>query len=142
MPSLSDLIRVVSIALTAVVAISFAVFVWDEAGTASKNQALLATPEGTHMEIRRDEHGRLITGETSREREWLDRVNDTITAPGESLGRNFSDDNPWAMRGAAFVFGLLVFLLGLRLLANWMGMQGPQYQAPERQKDDFTAGYR
>lgn len=142
MPNSSYLIRVISLALTAIVTISFVLFVWDEAGTASKNQALLATPQGKQIEIRRDEHGRLITGETSRVRAWIDRTNDALTSPGESLGKKVGDNNPWALRAFAFIFGLLIFLLGLRVLASWLGMQGPKYEAPERQKDDFTAGYR
>jgi hypothetical protein len=142
--NVSGLIRVVSILLTAIIAISFGLFVWDELGSASKNQAQLASKEGTQVAIVRDEHGRLTADENGKIRVNVDKANDVLTSPGESIGKNLGDGNAWAMRGLAFFFGLLVFLLGLRAIAAWIEMSGPAAQSGAQRgpQDGFTAGSR
>jgi hypothetical protein len=142
--NVSGLIRIVSILLTAAVAVSFGLFVWDELGSASKNQAQLATPGAVQTVSVRDVHGRLSPEQNSKIRVNIDRVNDAITSPGESIGRKTGQGNPWAMRGLAFIFGILVFLVGLRLLAGWIEMSGPASAkvTPHNPRDGYTAGSR
>ncbi|MBI2691602.1 MAG: hypothetical protein HYX29_06645 [Solirubrobacterales bacterium] len=142
--NVSGLLRVASILLTAIVAVSFGLFVWDELGSASKQQAQLATSGGARVATARDQHGRLTADENGKLRANLDKANDAITSPGESIGRKLGDGNVWAMRGAAFVFGMLVFLLGLRALAAWIEMSGPASDAGAQRgrHDGFTAGSR
>jgi predicted small integral membrane protein len=142
--NISGLIRLVSILLTAIVVISFGMFVWDELGSASKNQTQLASASGERVLSVRDLHGRLAVTENTTLRVDLDRANDMITGPGESIGRKFGNSEAWAMRGAAFFFGLLVFLVGLRLLAGYIEMSGPASGsvAPRNPQDGFTAGSR
>jgi hypothetical protein len=148
----ATLLRYISIVLCLIIVASFVMFVWDEAGTASKNQAAIALNDPL-AEIKRDEHGRLIkpapagstaaTSEPSEIRRTIDGINDTVTAPGEMVGEN-AGGNAWVMRSAALIFGLLLFGLGLSMLANWLGMDKQAYKVPERPRetDDFTPGGR
>ncbi|MGH2960518.1 MAG: hypothetical protein ACRDKE_12995 [Solirubrobacterales bacterium] len=142
--NVSGLLRVVSILLSAIVAVSFGLFVWDELGSASKQQAQLASTGGVQAAAARDLHGRFTSDENGKLRVNLDKANDAITSPGESIGKKLGDSNPWAMRGMAFLFGMLVFLLGLRLIAAWIEMSGPANQAGVQsgRQDGFTAGSR
>lgn len=142
--NVSGLLRVVSILLSAVIAISFGLFVWDELGSASKNQAQIASKSGDQVLIVRDEHGRITSDENGKIRVNLDKANDVLTSPGESIGKNAGDGGPWAMRGAAFFFGMFVFLLGLRLLASWIEMSGPASQTGTQsgRQGGFTASSR
>lgn len=143
MKSAAGLIRIASLVLTAIVAVSFGMFVWDELGSASKSQANLASPTGQQVIIARDSHGRLLPEENGKIRAKVDQANDAITSPGESIGNKLGDNNSWTMRGFAFIFGLLVFLVGLRLLATWVEMRDRpgRPQAPNPQQR-YTAGYR
>lgn len=142
--NVSGLLRVASILLSAIVAISFGLFVWDELGSASKQQTQLASASGAQDLVVRDGHGRLSSDENGKLRVNLDKVNDAITSPGESIGKKLDGSNAWAMRGAAFLFGMLVFLIGLRLLAAWIEMSGPASNngAQRGPQDAFTAGSR
>lgn len=152
MESAATLLRYISIVLCLIIVASFAMFVWDEAGTASKNQTAIAL-DNPLAETKRDEHGRQLTappegstaetGQPSEVRRTIDGINDAVTAPGESIGSSASD-NSWVMRSAAFIFGLLLFGLGLSMLANWLGASTEPYKVPERpqQTDDFTPGGR
>jgi predicted PurR-regulated permease PerM len=123
--NVSGIIRLISILLTAIVAVSFSLFVWDELGSASKNQTQLTTASGQTTLSVRDAHGRHTASENSKLRINIDKANDAITSPGESIGKKVGNNGPWAMRGAAFLFGMIVFLIGLRLLASWIEMSGP-----------------
>lgn len=142
--NVSGLLRIASILLSAIVAVSFGLFVWDELGSASKQQAQLATAGAAQVAVARDAHGRLTSDENGKLRVNLDKANDAITSPGESIGKKFGDSNAWAMRGAAFFFGMLVFLIGLRALAAWIEMSGPARNtgAQRGPQDGFTAGSR
>lgn len=140
--SIPGILRFLSIVLTAIVSISFISFVWDEAGTASKNQAAIARPDGTAAPYTRDQHGRLVGLHHSRIREQNDKIADQITSPGESLASSVSE-NEWALRLGAFLFGFLLFFLGLRWLASWLEMTRRPPPVEERQPDeDYTPGYR
>jgi predicted PurR-regulated permease PerM len=143
--NVSGLIRVVSIALTAVVVLSFGMFVWDELGSASKHQSQIANEENpTFAPAVRDVHGRLKADENSKLRVNIDKVNDAVTSPGEQIGKNASNSNIWAMRLASFIFGIALFLIGLRMLASWIEMRGPvQGKTVQRgPTDSYTAGSR
>jgi predicted PurR-regulated permease PerM len=137
-------IRLLSIVLTAIVAISFTLFVWDELGSASKNQAQLASKNGEQIALTRDLHGRLLASENSKLRVNIDKANDAITSPGEQIGKKVGNTNEWALRGLAFLFGIIVFLIGLRLLASWLEMNGsPSGQVTARNPQDaYTSGSR
>jgi predicted PurR-regulated permease PerM len=145
--NISGLIRAVSIILTAIVVVSFGMFVWDELGSASKQQGDIALSDKDNPQFAakvRDAHGRANVEQNSKLRVNIDKANDAITSPGEAIGKNASNSNDWAMRLAAFVFGILVFLIGLRLLASWIELSGPTsgkvvQRGPE---DSFTAGSR
>lgn len=119
MDSLAGLIRIASLALTAVIVVSFGLFVWDELDTASRTQLQMASPSGVVAVNGRDAHGRLTKPDQSKFRTKLDQVNDTLTSPGEEIGDKIGDGNPWTMRGFALIFGLLIFLVGPRMLADW-----------------------
>jgi hypothetical protein len=136
-------IRVLSLVLTAIVVVSFGMFVWDELGTASKSQAQLATASGIQSGYTRDVHGRIVVAAPSKIREKIDKANDTITSPGESIGKKVGQGNEWAMRGLAFIFGIALFLIGLRMLASWMELDGsPSGQVVQRGRGSYTAGSR
>jgi hypothetical protein len=142
--NVSGLLRIASILLSAIVAVSFGLFVWDELGSASKQQSQLATAGGAQVAVARDTHGRLTSDENGKLRVNLDKANDAITSPGESIGKKFGDSNAWAMRGAAFFFGMLVFLIGLRALAAWIELSGPARNTGTQRgpQDGFIAGSR
>ena len=139
MNNVSGLIRIVSIVLSAIVAISFSLFVWDELGAASKNQANLATPAAIQTQLVRDAHGRLLSEENGKIRIKLDQANDALTSPGESIGKQ-TGGNAWSMRFLSFLFGIIVFLVGLRMLANWIELR--ERPVASQQQQNYTAGYR
>lgn len=132
--------------LTAIVVISFVSFVWDEAGTASDNQLRISRPDGTAAPIVRDPHGRMQGLKHSKMRLKIDEASDSVTSPGETLGSSLGG-NPWALRGLAFVFGILVFFVGLRLLATWIEMSNVssanrQHSTRDVSDDDYTPAGR
>jgi hypothetical protein len=86
----------------------------------------------------------MTANENDKLRIRVDKANDALTSPGESIGKRFGDGDPWAMRVAAFAFGMLAFLIGLRLLASWIQLSGKTNVevAPRDPQDGFTAGSR
>jgi predicted PurR-regulated permease PerM len=137
-------IRLLSLVLTAIVAISFILFVWDELGSASKNQSELASKSGETVALTRDQHGRLAATENTKLRIDIDKINDAVTSPGESIGKKVGNGNEWAMRGLAFLFGIALFLIGLRMLASWLELNGnPAAKVtPRNPQDAYTSGSR
>ncbi len=115
----AGLIRIISTLLTVLVIVSYGLFMYDELGTASKNQTSVAA-NGAAVAVTRDQHGRMTGPETSKARLKIDQVNDAITSPGESIGNTLGKSNEWAMRTMALIFGLLVFGLGGQLLASYI----------------------
>jgi hypothetical protein len=142
--NLPGIVRALSIILTAIVVISFGSFVWDEARKASENQLLISRPGGEAEDYVRDPHGRLVGLDHTNVREKVDEIADSATSPAEGLGDSISDGNPWAMRGLAFLFGIAIFLFGLRGLARWLEMTtgGKTPSSGPPGGDDFTPGYR
>jgi hypothetical protein len=86
----------------------------------------------------------MTTPETATFRLKLDQVNDTLTSPGEQLGKSVGKSNEWAMRVLAFLFGIAVFGIGLRILAEWIEKSGTRRQGPAAPNTSggFTAGSR
>ncbi|MFT4048577.1 MAG: hypothetical protein QM648_01920 [Solirubrobacterales bacterium] len=129
--------------MTAVVVISFASFIADEAGTAKDESIATANDTAVVGAVtRRDQHGRREGIKHSKVRLKIDQVNDAVTSPGESIGQSASD-NPWAIRGLAFLFGIAAFFFGLRILANWLQMSkgsnaNREFVVHDVGNDDFT----
>jgi hypothetical protein len=144
--TLPGIIRAISIVLTAIVTISFVSFAWDEAQKASENQLLISRPGGEPAGYARDQHGRVEGLKHSKMRLKIDEISDTATSPAEGIGDSASGGNPWAMRGLAFLFGIALFLFGLRGLARWLELSGSTGSPPppghEPGGDDYTPGYR
>lgn len=120
MPTLVSSIRIISILLTALICVSFLLFVWDEMDSTSKTQLQRATIDAEVTVNARDAHGRISKPEQDIWRTKLDSAADNLVSPGERLGKNVGSDNPWAIRILALIFGLLVFFVGPRMLADWI----------------------
>lgn len=139
---LPSLIRWISAVACAVFALSFGMFVWDELGTASTTQTVKAT-YGTPAVVTRDAHGRIIGEPPARWRYEIDSLSDRLTAPGEDFASHIAaTPSPWAMRGFALIFGVLVFGFGLRMGANWVESSRFMQRRPIDPETGFTPGYR
>lgn len=112
--SVAGLIRIISLAFCAVVLASFVLFAVDELGQASADASAASAAIVT-----RDAHGRMVQSNPS----WrikIDDAADAITSPGERVAAQLSPTpSPWASRGFALLFGIIVFGVGLRLLAAY-----------------------
>jgi hypothetical protein len=112
--SVAGLIRIISLAFCAVVFASFVLFAVDELGQASAD-ASAAAPAA----VARDAHGRMVQSNPIW-RVKIDEAADAITSPGENVAAQLSPTpSPWSQRGFALIFGMVVFGLGLRLLASY-----------------------
>jgi hypothetical protein len=122
--------------------VSFGLFFWDELGTASDQQTQLAA-NGSSVGVTRDAHGRVTTVTPTAPRTRLDQINDTLTSPGEGVAKHITPTpSPWALRGLALVFGLLVFGVGLRLLAGFIEntkFRPDEVQAPQTSAEFATS---
>lgn len=140
--SVPTLIRWISAILCATMVVSFGLFFWDELGSASKQQTQLAA-NGASIVVTRDIHGRVNTIPPTKPRMRLDQINDTLTSPGEGIARHISaTPSPWALRGLALVFGLLVFGVGMRLLAGFIErtkFRQEEIQPPETSPEFITS---
>jgi hypothetical protein len=117
------LIRLVATALSAVVALSFVLFAIDEIDRGSKVQqqavgegtgnrvdiAIDPAPTAKQESLREQEHGKV--------REGIDDADDVLLQPFSGV---VDSDNNWVTRGLPALVGLLVYGLGLGLLANFM----------------------
>lgn len=138
---LPSLIRWISALLCAVFALSFGLFVWDELGHASKSQTAVAV-SGTPVTVTRDSHGRIVSAAPAKWRVQVDRVNDRLTGPGEDVASHLSaSPSPWAIRGFALVFGVLVFGFAMRMGASWLESSSFG-RKPTEHTTGFTPGYR
>jgi hypothetical protein len=125
---MGTLIRTLAIALSAVVALSFLLFAIDETDRGSKAQqeavgestgkpvtiAIDPAPSAKQESLREQEHGKV--------REAIDDVDDVLLEPFSGL---IDSDSNWVTRGVPTVLGLLVYGLGLGLLANFMPKPRP-----------------
>lgn len=134
-------VRLISKVIVLVLVLSFGMFVIDELTAASKNQSAVANQTATAT-ITRDVHGREINPGQAKLRRDIDRVNDTLTQPAEKLVTSSSGTtSPWIMRGVPFLLGLLLFGLGLHMLANWLEISRSG-EKPADPNAEFTPGYR
>jgi hypothetical protein len=121
--AMGTIIRTLAIAASAVVALSFAMFAWDEVDRGSKvQQRELGEGTGNRVEIAIDpapsaDQEALRERSHSSVREAIDDVNDVLLQPFTGL---VDSPNNWVIRGVPTLLGLLVYGLGLGLLANFL----------------------
>jgi hypothetical protein len=125
-PPMGAVLRLLAIGSSAVIALGFVLFAVDEMdrGSKTQRQALAretGVAEPTLVEVapapedellREKQHGSL--------REVVEDGNDVLLAPFSDVVT--SNDN-WVIRGVPTLLGLLVFGLGLGLLANFLPKQ-------------------
>jgi hypothetical protein len=117
------IVRMLAIAASAVVALSFILFAVDEIDRGSKEQQR-ALGEGSGNQVEAEVVPAPTAGqETVREqrhgsvREAIDDANDVLLQPFTGLVDSPSN---WVIRGVPTLLGLLVYGLGLGLLANFL----------------------
>lgn len=139
---ISSAIRVVSKAICIVLIASFSMFVVDELSSAS-NQQLSAVNGTAQTQVARDVHGREINPEQNKWRAKIDNANDELTGTAEQL---VSGQEPWIMRGFAFLTGMLLFGLGGHFIANSIALWGrpPNTTTPvdSEFRNNYSPGYR
>ena len=116
-------IRLLALALSAVVALSFILFAIDEIDRGSKvQQQAVGEGTGNRVKIAIDpapsaKQESLREQEHSKVREGIDDADDVLLQPFSGL---IDSDSNWVTRGVPTLLGLLVYGLGLGLLANFM----------------------
>ena len=116
-------IRLLALALSSVVALSFILFAIDEIDRGSKvQQQAVGEGTGNRVKIAIDpapsaKQESLREQEHSKVREGIDDADDVLLQP---FGRLIDSDSNWVTRGVPTLLGLLVYGLGLSLLANFM----------------------
>jgi hypothetical protein len=119
--AMGSLLRVVAAVASAIVIFSFLAFATEEAGHGSQDQV---NKLGTAL----DERAPAANTERERERrhsgvrEWLDDANDVLLKPFAGVVHT---SNQWVQRIVPGVLALLVYGLGLPLLANVMPRRTP-----------------
>jgi hypothetical protein len=133
--AMAALIRLLAIALSAVVALSFVLFAIDEIDRGSKvqqravdegtgksvNIAIDPAPSAKQESLREQQHSKI--------REGIDDADDVLLQPFSGL---IDSDSNWVTRGVPTLLGLLVYGLGLGLLANFV-------PRPKRASADWRA---
>jgi hypothetical protein len=118
---MASLLRFVAVAASAIVIVSFLAFANEEAGRGSRTQvdklgeALDEPAPAPNVErVREHRH--------SRAHELVDDINDVLLRPFEGL---LDSRNPWVQRIVPGLLALLVYGLGLALLANVLPRKAP-----------------
>ena len=118
---MASLLRFVAVAASAIVIVSFLAFANEEAGRGSRTQvdklgeALDEPAPAPNVErVREHRH--------SRAHELVDDTNDVLLRPFEGL---LDSRNPWVQRIVPGLLALLVYGLGLALLANVLPRKAP-----------------
>jgi hypothetical protein len=125
--AMGAILRTLAIAASAVVGLSFAMFAVDEMDRGSKTQqqalgeqtgnreqfAIDPVPTPEQEDLREQAHGPV--------REAIDDANDVLLQP---FGGVVSSPSNWVTRGVPSLLGLLVYGLGLGLLANFLPKRG------------------
>jgi hypothetical protein len=121
--AMGAIVRTLSIAASAIVALSYLMFAWDEVDRGSKEQQqAVGVGTGNRVEIAIDP-APTADQETLREqshssvREAIDDADDVLLQPFTGLVESTSN---WVIRGVPTMIGLLVYGLGLGLLANFL----------------------
>ncbi|MBI5310015.1 MAG: hypothetical protein HZB14_03130 [Actinobacteria bacterium] len=139
---ISSAIRVVSKAVCVLLIASFTMFVVDELSTAS-NQQLAAVNGAKQAQVARDVHGREINPAQSQLRAKIDKANDQLTGTAEQF---VAGQDPWVMRGFAFLVGMLLFGLGGHFIANAVALWGrptrPAAPIDSEFRTRYSPGYR
>ena len=117
------IVRTLAVAASAVVALSFIMFAWDEVDRGSKaQQRELGEGTGNRVEVAIEpaptsDQEALREQSHSSVREAIDDANDVLLQPFAGLVESPSN---WVIRGVPTLMGLLVYGLGLGLLANFL----------------------
>jgi hypothetical protein len=120
---MGPLLRLIAISISVVVALSFAMFAVDEMDRGSKTQqqalgeqtgnqtqiAIEPAPTAEQEDLREQRHGEV--------REAIDDANDVLLQPFSGL---VASKTNWVIRGVPTLIALLVYGLGLGLLANFL----------------------
>ncbi|HEY1277565.1 MAG TPA: hypothetical protein VGF25_21845 [Thermoleophilaceae bacterium] len=123
---MGSLIRLMAIAASVIIAAGFICFAADELGRGSEHQqhelakelgdsdasVAAIVPSSGEEAVREREHGQV--------REAIDDANDVLLGP---FGGLVDFTNPWAERGAATLLALLLYGVGLGMLANFLPRQ-------------------
>ena len=123
---MGTLIRMLAIADSAVIAVSFLLFATDEIDRGSKQQQqALGEGTGNRVEIATEpaptsDQEDLRELEHSSVREAIDDVDDVLLQPFSGL---IDSKSNWVTRGVPTLIGLLVYGVGLGLLANFLPRQ-------------------
>jgi hypothetical protein len=117
---MGSVIRFVAIAISAVVVIGFALFAIDETDKGSKaQQAKLDRELGTTVAPDAPQENRRERSNGAL-REAIDDANDVLLRPFAEL---VDSDNAWVNHGIPALLALLIYGLGLGLLANMLPKQ-------------------
>jgi hypothetical protein len=122
-PAMDAILRTLAIACSVIVGLSFAMFAVDEMDRGSKTQqqalgestgkkeqfAIDPVPTAEQEYLREQRH--------SSAREAIDDANDVLLQPFDGL---VTSNSNWAIRGVPSLIALLVYGLGLGLLANFL----------------------
>ena len=117
------ILRLLAIVFSLVIAISFLLFATDEMDRGSKTQqrALAqqtGVPEPELAQVApAPEEEAVREQQHSSAREWIDDANDMLLEPFSSITNSKSN---WVTRGVPTLIGLLIYGLGLGLLANFL----------------------
>ena len=117
---MGSVIRFVAIAVSVVVVIGFALFAIDEADKGSKTQqaklerelGTTVAPDAPEEALRERNHGAV--------REAIDDANDVLLRPFAEI---VDSNNAWVNHGIPALLALLIYGLGLGLLANMLPKQ-------------------
>jgi hypothetical protein len=130
--AMAGLLRIVAALCCAVVFFGFLAFANDEASKGSSNQVQQVeramddpAPGAGAERAREKKHGQA--------RELIDDANDVLLSPFAGV---VGTDDPWVKRIVPSVLALLLYGLGLTLLANFL----PRRRAPAGAGDWRTAG--
>ncbi len=112
---MGTLIRLTAVLACAIIGISFLMFAVDELDRGSKTQqealgAELGDPAGAAVADGSDTSRNGIGGS-------IDRASDTLLTPFEDL---VDSDNAWVDHGVPALLGLLLYGLGLGIIANFL----------------------
>jgi hypothetical protein len=117
------ILRLLAIAASVVIALSFLLFAIDEMDRGSKTQQQALAEETGVPEPQLAQPAPAPEEEAERERrhsslrEAIDDANDVLLQPFSTLANS---DSNWVTRGVPTLLGLLIYGLGLGLLANFM----------------------
>jgi hypothetical protein len=121
---MAKLIHLVAVTASVLVALGFVLFAIDELDRGSKaQQEKLAdrlsepAPEAAEERVRERKHDSV--------RELVDDANDVLLTPFKGV---VDSDDPWVSRGIPTLLALLIYGVGLAMLANYL----PQARTPTK----------